>query len=127
MGDLDLYTYFGRYLCLYIHFLAIRMSIEAARRDLSIGTINREIGSLHTEIFPFLSISGHPKSVTRFLNAIFWMILCSRSITKILTLVSRDFMYMQIDTHLNHGNIIIVRSLSKFAFPRTLLIEVIII
>ena len=39
------------------------MSIEAARRDLSIGTINREIGSLHIEIFPFLSISGHPKSV----------------------------------------------------------------
>ena len=49
------------------------------------------------------------------------------SVTKILMLLSRDFTFMQIDTHLNHGNIITARSLSKSAFPRILLIEVIII
>ena len=40
------------------------MSIERARRDLSIDTIIRKKGSLYTEIFPFLSTSGLPKSVT---------------------------------------------------------------
>ena len=40
------------------------MSIERARRDLSIDTIIRKKGSLHTEIFPFISTSGLPKSVT---------------------------------------------------------------
>ena len=46
------------------------MSIERARRDLSIDTIIRKKGSLYTEIFPFLSTSGLPKSVAVFLNAI---------------------------------------------------------
>ena len=40
------------------------MSIERARRDLSIDTIIRKKRSLYTEIFPFLSTSGLPKSVT---------------------------------------------------------------